>query len=132
MFHPSRECSISPFQIFSLSWSRNHSATPCLTRRTRTVVALTPVDVDRLVGGEQRDAVPGEFLFQFQRVERVPAGPFDVLADHGGEPGHGAAASASRSAMPPSRGMPGVGELPATRRRGCGAPGRVPPDSMSQ
>ena len=42
MFHPSRECSIRPFQIFSFNCSRNHSATPCLTRRTRTVVALTP------------------------------------------------------------------------------------------
>ena len=40
-----------------------------------------------LVGGEQRDALAGQFLFQFQRVERVPAGAFDVLADHGGEPG---------------------------------------------
>ena len=43
MFHPAALCSAHPFQVFSLSWSRYHSATPCLTRRTSTVVALTPV-----------------------------------------------------------------------------------------
>ena len=42
MFHPSRACSARPFQVVSFSCRRNHSATPCLTRRTRTVVALTP------------------------------------------------------------------------------------------
>jgi hypothetical protein len=42
MFHPSRECSTNPFQVFSFSWSLYHSATPCLTRRTRREVALTP------------------------------------------------------------------------------------------
>ena len=42
MFHPSRACSTRPFQVFSFSCSRNHSATPCFIRRTRTVVALTP------------------------------------------------------------------------------------------
>ncbi len=42
MFQPSRECSTSPFQVFSFSWSRNHSATPCFIRRTSTVVELTP------------------------------------------------------------------------------------------
>ena len=30
-------------------------------------------------------SLPGEFFFQLQRVEHVPAGPLDVLADHGGE-----------------------------------------------
>ena len=42
MFHPSIECSASPFHTFSLSWMRYHSATPCLTRRTSTVVAFMP------------------------------------------------------------------------------------------
>jgi hypothetical protein len=42
MFHPSAECLMSPFQIFSRNWSQYHSATPRLTRRTRTVVALMP------------------------------------------------------------------------------------------
>ena len=55
MHYPSMECSTSPFQVFSLSWSRNvrgrekatwpltrnHSAIPRSTRLTRTVVALT-------------------------------------------------------------------------------------------
>ena len=43
------------------------------------------LDDGGLVGGEQRDPVAGQFLLQLQRVEGVPAGPFDVLADHGGE-----------------------------------------------
>jgi hypothetical protein len=43
-------------------------------------------DVDRLVGGEQRDACVGKLAFQLERVERVPAGAFDVLTDDGGEP----------------------------------------------
>ena len=42
MFHPSRACSRSPFQAFSLIWNRYHSAMPCLTRRTRMVVAFMP------------------------------------------------------------------------------------------
>jgi hypothetical protein len=43
------------------------------------------VDDGGLVGGEQRDAAAGQFLFQLQRVEDVPAGAFDVLAYDGGE-----------------------------------------------
>ena len=42
MFHPSRACSRMPAQAFSLICSRYHSAPPCLTRRTSTVVALVP------------------------------------------------------------------------------------------
>ena len=44
-------------------------------------------EVDGLVGGEQQDVAGGEFAFQFEGVEGVPAGSFDVFADHGGEPG---------------------------------------------
>ncbi len=62
--------------------------------------------VDRLVGREQRDTGEGEFFFEFQGVERVAAGSFDVFADDGGEPGRGLRASVSRSASPPSRGRP--------------------------
>ena len=43
-------------------------------------------DVDGLVGGEQRNACVGQLAFQLEGVERVPAGPLDVLADHGGKP----------------------------------------------
>ena len=46
-------------------------------------------DIGRLVGGEQRDSLAGEFFFQFQRVEHVAAGSFDVFAHHGGERGGG-------------------------------------------
>src|SRR5580692_10684392 len=42
IFHPAMECSRNPFQAFSLSWSRYHSATPCLTLRVSTVVELSP------------------------------------------------------------------------------------------
>ena len=45
------------------------------------------VQVDRLIGGEQQNPVIAEFAFQFEGVEGVPAGPLDVLAHHGGEPG---------------------------------------------
>ena len=45
------------------------------------------LDDGGLVGGEQRDPGPGQLLLQLQRVEGVPAGPLDVLADHRGEPG---------------------------------------------
>ena len=46
---------------------------------------VDPFDAGGLVGGEQWNALPGEFFFQFQRVECVAAGPLDVFADDGGE-----------------------------------------------
>ena len=42
MFHPASECSRSPCQAFFLICNRNHSATPCLTRRIKIVVGLMP------------------------------------------------------------------------------------------
>jgi len=42
--------------------------------------------VDRLIGGQQRDPGVGKLAFQLEGVERVPARAFDVLTDHGGEP----------------------------------------------
>jgi hypothetical protein len=42
MFHPLALYSMNPFRMFSLIFSWYHSATPCLTLRTRTVVELTP------------------------------------------------------------------------------------------
>ena len=131
MFHPSRACSTSPFQVFSFSCSRNHSATPCFIRRTRTVVALTPSMTAGSSVANSADPGPGQLLLQFQRVEGVPAGPLDVLADHRGEPrGRGG----------------GLGEQVghARRRGGCPRPRRArpwprprssrsrPPDSTSQ
>jgi len=59
---------------------------------------VDPFDGGGLVGGEKGNSLPGEFLFQFQRVERVAAGPLDVLADDGGEFRAGALVSVSRSA----------------------------------
>jgi hypothetical protein len=45
-------------------------------------------DVDRLVGGEQRDPGQCELLLQLEGVVGVAAGSLDVLADHRCEPGH--------------------------------------------
>src|SRR5260370_30064543 len=42
--------------------------------------------VDWLVGGQQRDPCIGQVPFQLEAVERVAAGAFDCLTDHGGEP----------------------------------------------
>ena len=46
-------------------------------------------DVDRLVGGEQRDPGQGELLLKLEGVVGVPAGALDVFADDRGEPGRG-------------------------------------------
>src|SRR5258708_6940853 len=112
MFQPSRECSMSPFQIFSLSWSRYHSATPCLTRRTNTVVALTPsISAGSSVANSGIPCRDSSFS-SFEGVEHVPARPFDVLAHDGGEPegrGGGFAEHVGHAAV---AGQSGVGELP--------------------
>ena len=63
-------------------------------------------NVGGLVGGEQRNALVGQFPFQLDRIIEIAGGPLDVLDHDGGEPGLGARASSSRSARPPSRGMP--------------------------
>ena len=131
MFHPSRECSTSPFQIFSFNCSRYHSATPCLTRRTSTVVALTPsMSAGSSVANSGipcRDSSFSSFsALNMSRPERSMSS-HTTAANRGA----GAAASASRSAMPPSRGRSGPANcwwawpwLRASRSR--------PPDSMSQ
>jgi hypothetical protein len=46
---------------------------------------LRSLGVHRLIGGEHRQPGGAQFAFQLQRVVHVAAGPFDVLADHGGE-----------------------------------------------
>ena len=84
MFHPSMVCSIRPFQQSSLICSRKNSAMP-LFHPAQQDGGVGAFEEDGLVGGEQGDAAGGEFFFQFQRVEGVPGGAVDVLADHGGE-----------------------------------------------
>ena len=73
---------------------------------------VNALDIGGLVGGEKRDALAGQFLFQFQRVEHVAAGPFDVLAHHGGEPGRGRASLAEQVGHAAVAGQVRVGELP--------------------
>jgi hypothetical protein len=43
MFHPCRVCSQNPSHDFSRVSRTYHSATPCLTRRVRIVVARLPL-----------------------------------------------------------------------------------------
>jgi hypothetical protein len=69
------------------------------------------LDVGGLVGREQRDAFAGQFPFQLQRVERVPAAALDVLADHSGEPGSGGGRFGQHLGHPPITGEAGGGEL---------------------
>ena len=130
MFHPARECSLSPFQDFSLIWSRNHSATPCLTRRTRTVVALAPaMSAGSSVANSGTPARASSFsslsALNVSRPERSMSSQITAA-----NRGSGDAASASRSASPPSRGT-------CTAARSWAVPWprasmSSPPDSMSQ
>ena len=55
--------------------------------------------------------MPGEFFFQFQRIEHVPAGSLDVLAHHGGEPGGGGGGLAQQVGHAAVTGEAGGGEL---------------------
>jgi hypothetical protein len=48
-------------------------------------VLVDSFDHGRLVGGEQRDALAGQFLLGPQRGEGVAGGAFDVFDDDGGE-----------------------------------------------
>jgi hypothetical protein len=59
-----------------------------LTRRTSTVVALAAATSIGSSVAKSWDPRQRELLLQLQRVVGVPAGAFDVLTDHGGEPGH--------------------------------------------
>ena len=106
MFHPSRECSASPFQVFSFSCSRNHSATPCLTRRTSTVVAFTP---SMTIGSSVANTgMPWrESFFSSLRALKVSRPDRSMSSQiTAANRGIGLAASVSRSAMPPSLGIP--------------------------
>ena len=73
---------------------------------------IDAVDDGGLVGGEQRDPVAGQFLFQFQRVEGVAAGAFDVLADDRGEFRGRAGGFGEQVGHAAVAGDPGAGEGP--------------------
>jgi len=55
--------------------------------------------------------LPGQVLFEFEGVEHVPAGAFDVLADDGGEPGFRGGGFGEQVGHAAVAGQPGVGEL---------------------
>ena len=73
---------------------------------------IYPLNIGGLIGGEQRDSLPGQFLFQFQRVEHVPAGSFDVLAHDGGELRGGGCGFAEQVGHAAVAGQVRPGELP--------------------
>ena len=131
MFHPARECSRRPFQAFSLICSRNHSATPCLTRRTRTVVALAPAtSMGSSVANSGTPAAESCFsslsALNVSRPDRSMSSQMTAA-----NRGTGEAASVSRSARPPSRGMPMSGNCSYSVPCPRSSMSR-PPDSMSQ
>ena len=131
MFHPSRACSTSPFQVFSFSCSLNHSATPCFIRRTSTVVALTP----SMTAGSSvaNSGIPARdsFFSSFRALNTSRPDRSMSSQTTAANFGAGPAAWASRSAMPPSRGIPvPVNAWWAVPRPRCSR--SRPPDSMSQ
>ena len=106
MFHPSRACSRSPFQAFSLIWNRYHSATPCFTLRTRIVVAFIP---SRSIGSSAASSgMPASASWRSSLSALNVSRPDRSMSSQmtAANLGFGPAASASRSAIPPSRGMP--------------------------
>ena len=130
-FQPSRECSFSPSHTLPLSWSRYHSATPCFTRRTRTVVALIP----SMLNGSSvaKSGIPWSWssLSSFSELYMLRALRSMSSQTTNAKSGVGDFASCSRSAIPPSRGMPAAAatcqasECPRSSRSS-------PPDSTSQ
>jgi hypothetical protein len=105
MFHPAALCSVNPLQVCSLSLSRYHSATPCLTRRTSRVVELTPaMSAGSSVANSGMPCRDSSFSSLMEvKVSRA----LRSMSSHTttAKRGLGDAASVSRSAMPPSRGM---------------------------
>ncbi len=106
MFHPSRACSRKPFQAFSLIWNRYHSAMPCFTRRTKIVVAFMP---STSIGSSAANSgIPASdswrSILSALNVSRPDRSMSSQIT--AANLGLGPAASASRSASPPSRGMP--------------------------
>jgi hypothetical protein len=67
-------------------------------------------DACLLVSGEQQNPLVAKFAFQFQRVECVPPGAFDVFADDGGEPGQRGAGFGEQVGHPAVAGDAGGGE----------------------
>jgi hypothetical protein len=119
-----------PFQIFSFSCSRYHSATPCFTRRTRIIVAFPP----SIWGGSSVAARMIPFrdssfsIFRELNVSRAERS----MSSHAttANRGSGLAASASMDdtgkpqppTMLPVSALPGPSGSPRPRRRHCPDP----------
>jgi hypothetical protein len=106
MFQPDRVCWRSPSQAFFLIASRKYSATPCLTRRTRTVVGEMSWTLagSSVANSGTPMSCSSRSSFSALNVSR----PDRSMSSHttAANRGSGAAASSSSSAMPPSRGSP--------------------------
>jgi hypothetical protein len=76
MFHPAREC--APGLLLDLQAEPLGHA--LLDAAYQDGGGVGAGHVDRLVGGEQRDACEGELFFQLQGIVGVAAGSFDVFA----------------------------------------------------
>src|SRR6266851_594271 len=111
MFHPSRACSWRPFQAFSLIWNRYHSAMPCFTRRTRIVVAFIPST--SMGSSAANRGIPASASWRSSLSALNVSRPDRSMSSQitAAKLGLGEAASASRSARPPSRGYPHVEPL---------------------
>jgi hypothetical protein len=106
MFHPSLVCSIRPFQQSSLICSRKNSAMPLFHPAQQDGGGVGAFEEDGLVGGEQGDAAGGEFFSSFSALKVSRAERLMSSQTTAANAGAGPPASASRLAMPPSRGMP--------------------------
>ena len=84
------------------------------------MVALTPSMRAGSSVANSGMPLPRQFLFQFQRVEGVPAGPFDVLADDRGEFRDRAGGLGEQVGHAAVAGDPRVGELPVGVALGAG------------
>lgn len=106
MFHPSLVCSIRPFRQSSLICSRKNSAMPLFHPAQQDGGGVGAFEEDGLVGGEQVMPPAASSFSSFSALKVSRAERLMSSQTTAANAGAGAPASASRSAMPPSRGMP--------------------------
>ena len=118
-------CGVASLRV-TWFWSRNHSATPCLIRRTRMVVALIPSTLNGSSVANSGIPWSDTSRSSFSELYMLRAERSISSRTTNAKLGVGDFASFSRSAMPPSRGIPAAA-APARRPRSPGLPGRCRP-----
>jgi hypothetical protein len=78
---------LSPFQVFFLQLEPEPFRHPLLHPADKNGGRADSPNVGGFVGGEQRDALVGQFPFQPHRIVEIAGGAFDVFDHHGSEPG---------------------------------------------